>query len=65
MTGFRDKELIEKIKKVGGDLSNSVSKNTFVVIVKNKDEETGKIDQAKKLQIPIMIPEEFISKYLD
>ena len=65
MSGFRDKELIEKIKKVGGDLSNSVSKNTFVVIVKNKDEETGKIDQAKKLQIPIMIPEEFISKYLD
>ena len=45
----------------------AVSKNTFVVIVKDnesKDEDTGKIDQAKKLNIPILTLEEFKDKYL-
>jgi len=63
-TGFRDKTTMETITKLGGELANSVSKNTFVVIVKDKDEDSGKIDQAKKLNIPILTLEEFKEKYL-
>tara|TARA_Y100000389_G_scaffold661_1_gene662 strand:+ start:5462 stop:8635 length:3174 start_codon:yes stop_codon:yes gene_type:complete len=63
-TGFRDKDTMETITKLGGELANSVSKNTFVVIVKNKDDDSGKIDQAKKLNIPILTLEEFKDKYL-
>jgi len=63
MTGFRDKELIDKIKAVGGDIVGSVSKNTFVVLIKDKDEDTGKAEQARQLSIPLLTPEEFNKKY--
>jgi DNA ligase (NAD+) len=63
MTGFRDKELTEKIKAAGGDNAAAVTKNTFVVLVKDKDEDTGKAEQARKLGIPLMLPEEFIAKF--
>jgi NAD-dependent DNA ligase len=64
MTGFRDKELIEKLKSVGAENSAAVSKNTFVVIVK-EDEDTGKTEQAKKLNIPVMTLKEFNKKYFN
>ena len=64
MTGFRDDELQQKIKNVGAKLGSSVSKNTFVVLVKNIEEDTGKASEAKKLGIPLMTPDEFKSKYL-
>jgi len=64
MTGFRDKTLLEKLKDVGAENSATVNKNTFVVIVKeDKDEDTGKADQARKLNVPIMTLEEFNDKY--
>ena len=46
-----------------GDTGDSVSKTTFVVLVKDKDEDTGKADQARKMNSPLMTPEEFIKKY--
>lgn len=64
MTGFRDKDLIQKLKDIGAENSASVSKNTFVVLVKrDKDELTGKTEEAKKLDIPIMTLDEFVNKY--
>ena len=63
MTGFRDKELATKIEKVGGENSGSVSKNTFVVLVKDVDEDTGKADQARKLGVRLMTPEQFKDEY--
>ena len=64
ITGFRDKELAAEIEAVGGQMGSSVSKSTFVVIVKDKDEDTGKADQARKLGITLMTPEEFKEKYM-
>jgi DNA ligase (NAD+) len=64
ITGFRDKQLDDILKGFGAKLSSSVSKNTFVVIVKNKDEDTGKAEEAKKIGIPIMTIDEFKNKYL-
>ena len=64
MSGFRDKTLEESIRAVGGDIGNSVSKNTFVLLVKSVDETSGKIDQAKKNNVPIMTPNDFALKYI-
>ena len=63
MTGFRDDALTQKMKDVGAKLGSSVSKNTFIVLVKNIDEDTGKASEAKKLGIPLMTPNEFENKY--
>jgi NAD-dependent DNA ligase/DNA polymerase/3'-5' exonuclease PolX len=63
MTGFRNKEIEEKMKDMGAKLGSSVSKNTFLVLVKNLDEDTGKAIEAKNLGIKLMTPEEFIGSY--
>ena len=63
MTGFRDKELEKKIKAVGGKIGSSVSKNTFVVLVKDLEEETGKAAKAKEVGVPLMLLETFVEKY--
>jgi DNA ligase (NAD+) len=64
MTGFRDKSLKEQIEKVGGKIGTTVNKKTFIVLTKDPEDETGKINKAKELDIPIMTPEEFTLKYL-
>jgi len=64
MTGFRDTQIQEDIKNVGAKLGSSVSKNTFIVLVKDKDEDTGKAADARKLGVTLMTPEEFSKKYL-
>ena len=64
MTGFRDTALQEAIKDVGAKIGSSVSSKTFVVLVKDKEEDTGKANEARKLNVPLMTPQEFSSKYL-
>jgi NAD-dependent DNA ligase len=64
MTGFRDKNLVDELKKVGAKNASSVSKNTFVLIVKDKEDKSGKILDAEELKIPIMTVEEFRHHYL-
>jgi NAD-dependent DNA ligase len=64
MTGFRDINLQESIKKVGAKLGSTVSKNTYIVLVKDLMEDTSKAEDARKLVIPIMTPEQFKNKYI-
>ena len=64
MTGFRDKILEDKIKNAGAKLGSSVSKNTYLVIVKNLEEDTSKATDAKKIGIPLITVEDFNNKYL-
>jgi len=63
MTGFRDKNLEDKIKYVGAKIGTSVSKNTYLVIVKHLEEDTGKATDAKKLGVPLITIDEFNNKY--
>tara|TARA_B100000424_G_scaffold250337_1_gene224964 strand:+ start:12889 stop:16194 length:3306 start_codon:yes stop_codon:yes gene_type:complete len=63
MTGFKDKKLIEILKSLGAKESSSVSKNTFAVIVKDKDQDTGKANAAREKNIPIFTLDEFKNKY--
>ena len=64
ITGFRDTVLQEALKSVGAKLGSSVSSKTFVVLVKDKEEDTGKANEARNLSITLMTPSEFTSKYL-
>lgn len=64
MTGFRDVDMQEALKGVGAKLVASVSKNTFVVLVKDLSEDTGKAGDARKNGIPLMTPDAFKKKYL-
>ena len=65
MTGFRDADLKKKIESATGtSMGSSVSKNTFIVLVKDLDEDSGKADKARSLGILLMTPSAFQKKYL-
>jgi DNA ligase (NAD+) len=63
MTGFRDKELINKLNEIGAVQTTSVSKNTFMVIVSDPSDMTGKVADALKLGVLIMRAEELKKVY--
>jgi NAD-dependent DNA ligase len=63
LTGFRDKALVEKLNEFGAEQSNTIKKNTFVVLVKDLEEETTKTSEAKKLGIPIMTPATLLATF--
>lgn len=63
-TGFRDDNLEKMIKKLGGKIGSSVSKNTFVVVTKDKDDKTGKVLQAEKAGVNVMEPNEFKDTFM-
>ena len=63
-SGFRDKDLEEKLKAVGAKMGSGVSKKTFALLVKDLNETSGKVTDAKKHGVTIMVREEFNSKYL-
>lgn len=64
-TGFRDKDLNNKIEELGGKIKTSLSKSADILLVKDKETSKGKIDKALKLneKIEIIDKEEFIEKY--
>ena len=63
MSGFREKELMQLIKNVGGINENQLSKDTFALIMKNVNEESGKKTTALKENIPIFDVNGFVNKY--
>ena len=63
-TGFREKQLEEQLKAVGAKVGTSISKNTFILLTKDPIDKTGKVLEAKKLNVQIMTPDEFKSIYI-
>ena len=60
LTGFRDKELEAAIVTSGGNVAGTVSKNTFALIVKSKEDCTSsKYQSAVKHGVTIYTPDEF------
>ena len=65
MSGFRDEDLKEKIRKFGAQIASSVSSHLDILIVKDKNTSGGKKDKAEKIgTIQIMTKDEFLKKYL-
>lgn len=58
-TGFRDKDLQTLMEKFKVNFSNSVSKKTDFVIAENPSESSNKINDAIKLNVPILSKIEF------
>lgn len=58
LSGFRDKELQEKIENMGGKVGNTISGNTDILVVKDKsviDNPTGKVKKALEKGIKIIV----------
>ena len=64
MTKVRDKEIIDSLTRLGASLVDSVKKDTFVLIVKEKTDTSNKTEAAKKIGVTIMTPEEFKTVFL-
>jgi DNA ligase (NAD+) len=62
MTGSKDKLLLALLKKLGADIQSSMTKDTEIVLVKDKDEDTAKAKMGRKLGI-LMSVDEFKKKY--
>lgn len=62
-TGFRSSELEDAIKKRGGNVVTSVTKNTTVLVAKNLSDLKSKGKKAEELKIPIMLLAEFRLKF--
>jgi hypothetical protein len=63
-TGVRERELMQNLEAMYSvKLSTSISKNTFAIIAKSKDEESGKLVKARSMNIPIFELDEFKEKY--
>ena len=60
ISGTRDKDIIDFIENEGGIISSGISKNTDILIVKNLEKSTSKVDKAKELNIPIFLVSEII-----
>ena len=63
-TGFRfDKQMLEKLSKIGVKIQDTINKQTDILIVKDEDEDSGKVTTAKEKGIPIITKKEFMDKY--
>lgn len=58
-TGFRNKQWEERLVKEGHKVVSGVSKNTTILVAKDKESSSSKVKKAKDLNIPILTPEEF------
>ena len=63
-SGFRDKDLQDRITKRGGRVTTSVSKNTTMLIMKDVNDLKGKGNDAKRLNVLIISKQDFIDRYL-
>ena len=64
MTKVRDAEIIDLLKAHGGEVVESVNKDTFALIVKAKEDVSNKTKKATELNILILTPSEFKEKYM-
>jgi NAD-dependent DNA ligase len=62
-TGFRDKELQDKIENLGGSVSTSVSSKTSIVVHADTEKNSSKLEKATQLEIKIMSKSEFLKKF--
>jgi hypothetical protein len=64
MSKIRDKEIIEFLQTKGAELDDNIRKDTFVLIIKTKEDVSNKTKYAREHNIPILTPSEFKDKYM-
>jgi NAD-dependent DNA ligase len=65
LTKTRDKEIIDFMKRYGINQGSGVRKDTYMVIASDKNDNTGKAEDARKLNIPIMSVDEFKDRFMN
>ena len=63
LSGFRDKDISTKLEELGVEVKNSISKNTYLLVVKDIEtieENTGKVKKAIDLGIKIITKDELV-----
>ena len=65
MTGFRDKDLKSQIESDGGKVTDTISKNTNILITKEADASSTKVTKAEKLGIRVMDKQMFIEEFFN
>ena len=63
-TGVRDKELEKFIVDHGGNILNAINKSTIILITKDLDRTSVKIQNAKKIGVTIYAIDDFRNKYV-
>jgi hypothetical protein len=63
-SGFRNQVLKDRIEKAGGKVTSAVSSLTNILVVKNKDATSSKVEDAQQKGIVIHDVESFIATYL-
>ena len=63
LSGFRNAELQKKIEKKGHTFSKDITKKVTLLVVKDVESVSTKIEKAKSYGIRIMSLEEFQNKY--
>lgn len=53
-TGFRDKDMADKLAGMGATIGDSISTNTNIIVAKDPDASSSKLDKARERGIPIM-----------
>ena len=62
-TGFRDAALEKRLEAAGYEVTDSVTKKTTVLVIPDAGSESGKVEKARKAQIPIKKVSEFLREY--
>jgi DNA ligase (NAD+) len=63
-TGFRNTDLEKKIESLGGEIGNSLSKKTSILVMKEKGSGSSKEKKALDYGVEVMTVEEFESLYI-
>ena len=64
-SGFRDKQLQERIEQRGGKVGNAISKSTNYLIMKDPQDIKGKAQKAASLGVPVISRDQFIAQFLN
>jgi hypothetical protein len=63
-SGFRSKDLEELLVTVNCTVTDNITKATYLVVAANLDKQTGKLEKAKKMNLPILSRDDFEMQYL-
>lgn len=64
MTGFRDKSIENFVKSKGGRITSAISGKTTILLIKDNEFNSSKVQKAKELKINIQTQDEFVEKYM-
>lgn len=63
-TGFRDANLRGQIESYGGQVIDSLAKDTTCLVTRDIESNSSKVKNARKWGIEILTPDDFVKKYL-